>query len=311
MGGSLLQEYSKAFESQPESNRQLNTLENFQRPKVRRVNRAIRALREIGSSEALNLAWKIENCRKGQVCSSLWCPRCRHRAAKGLETRLLEYVKGEFGCDHVAARERLVFVTPLFGLCSVHDARRVKGILREARKDLKALKRAFPEVWYQGAFELELIDFRALMTSEGANQVKRRTIADMLGWRAECAETRQLFCYTPLVLIHTHFLMDLKGADRERVGEWFRGRYDKSPHQIHIKGIRSEQSLEELCWKVGSYGFKDRVQFNMTFESQGYRDGGYFSDKELGRLVLLHDNLRCNGFKSLLVGSKSKGSVCG
>jgi len=193
-------------------------------------------------------------------------------------------------------------------LASVYDVRRVKGVLREARKDLKALKRAFPQLWYQGAFELELIDFRALMNCEGANQVKRQTIGEMLGgWREEWAESRRLHCYTPLVLIHAHFLMDLKGADRERVGEWFRGRYDKSPHQIHIKGIRSEQTLDELCWKVGSYGFKDRVQYNMTFDAQGYREGGYFSDKELARLVLLHDQLCKKGFKNLLIGSKGKG----
>jgi len=100
--------------------------------------------------------------------------------------------------------------------------------------------------------------------------------------------------------------MNLKGAERERVREWFRSRYDKSPHQIHIKGIRSEQTLEELCWKVGSYGFKDRVQFNMTFDAQGYENGGYFRDKELARLVLLHDRLYHNGFKNLLIGSRGK-----
>jgi len=307
----LFEEFAEVHALELESELKCKNTGSFQRPKVRRVNRAIRALKSKGSPEALSLAWKIENCRKGQVCSSLWCPRCRHRAAKGLEGRLLEYVTTEFGDDQVAARERLVFVTPLFGLVSLYDARRVKGVLREARKDFKALKRAFPQVWYQGAFELELIDFRALMTSEGANQVKKQTIAEMMGWKEECAETRQLFCYTPLVLIHGHLLMNLRGADRERVREWFRSRYDKSPHQIHIKGIRSEQTLEELCWKVGSYPFKDRVQFNMTFEAQGYGEGGYFRDKELANLVLLHHQLCRNGFKNVLVGSKSKESVCG
>ena len=71
------------------------------------------------------------------------------------------------------------------------------------------------------------------------------------------------------------------------------------------------QTFEELCWKLGSYGFKDRVQFNMTFDAQGYENGGYFRDKELAGLVMLHDRIYSNGFKNLLVGSKSKGSVCG
>jgi hypothetical protein len=44
----------------------------------------------------------------------------------------------------------------------------------------------------------------------------------------------------------------------------------------------------------------------MTFEAQGYREGGYFSDKELAGLVSLHDQLCKNGFKNLLIGSKGK-----
>ena len=302
----MFEEYVEAHELELEYQLNSRNTEGFQRPKVRRANRAIRALREMGTSEALDLAWKMENCRKGQCCSSLWCRRCRHRAAKGLEGRLLEYVTGEFGDDREAARKRLVFVTPLFDLASVYDVRRVRGVLREARRDLKALKRAFPQLWFQGAFELELVDFRALMTSEGANQVKRETIAEMLGWEEEWGASRRLHCYPPLALIHAHLLMDLRGADRERVRDTLRGKYDKSPHQIHLKGIRSEQKLEELCWKVGSYGFKDRVQFNMTFEAQGYREGGYFSDKELAGFVSLHDQLCKNGFKNLLIGSKGK-----
>ncbi|MCP4780401.1 MAG: hypothetical protein GY877_06500, partial [Hyphomicrobium sp.] len=305
----MYEEFSSAFELHPESNGQFNTPEDFQRPKVRRVNRATRTLKTIKSPGAFSLALKMENCWKGAVCSSFWCPRCRHRAAKGLEGRLRDYVLREFGEDQSEAQKRLVFVTPLFGLASVHDARRVKGILREARKDFKALKRAFPELWYQGAFELELIDFRALMMEEGANQVKRETIGNMLGWKTEEARGKLLNCFTPLVLIHAHILMDLRGVDREKVRDWLRGKYSKSPHQIHLKGIRADQTLEALCLRVGSYPFKDRVQFNMSFESQGYRDGGYFSDKELAGLVMLQDKICSNGFKNLLVGSKSRGAM--
>ena len=101
--------------------------------------------------------------------------------------------------------------------------------------------------------------------------------------------------------------MDLKGADRERVRDCLSGRYEKSPHQIHLKGIMLGQTFEELCWKVGSYPFKDRVQFNLTFETQGYRNSDYFSDKELAHLVLLHDGICRNGFKNVLIGSKWNG----
>ena len=83
--------------------------------------------------------------------------------------------------------------------------------MSEGRKDLKALKRAFRKLWFQGAFELEVIDFKALMEMEGANQVKRETISKMLGYRGE-----KLSLYTPLILIHAHLVLDLNGKRRTR-----------------------------------------------------------------------------------------------
>jgi hypothetical protein len=73
-----------------------------------------------------------------------------------------------------------------------------------------------------------------------------------------------------------------------------------------VRSIRKDQSLEELAFKLGSYPFKDRVQFNMSFETQSYKTGRYFSDQELGRLVLLHHHLGTNGFKNLLIGSNAR-----
>ena len=145
--------------------------------------------------------------------------------------------------------------------------------MSEGRKDLKALKRAFRKLWFQGVFELEVIDFKALMEMEGANQVKRETISKMLGYRGE-----KLSLYTPLILIHAHLVLDLNGEAADKVESWLTRRISKAERQIHWKRIWQDQTLEDLCWKLGSYPFKDRVQFNTTFELQDYRNGGYFSD---------------------------------
>ncbi len=303
----MFEEYAEAHSLELKSELKSKNPCSVQRPKIRRVNRAIRALRTIKSPEALQLAWKIENCRKGAVCSSFWCSRCRHRAAKGLEGRLREYVAGEFGDDQLGAEKRLVFVTPLFGLCSVYDVRRVRGVLSEARKNLKALKRVFPQLWYQGAFELELIDVKALMESAGAYEIKKRTIACLLGQSRAWAAEKLIGCDRPQVLVHAHLVMDLRGVDREKVRDWLRHKYDKSPRQIEVRGIWPDQTLDDLCNKVGAYPFKSRTQYNFTFEAQGYIDGSYFSDTELANLVLLHHGICCNGYKNLLIGSKVNG----
>lgn len=266
--------------------------------KIWHPNRAIRALQSTNSADALSLAKRIQYCRRGSVCSSLWCPRCRHRAAKGLKTRLKEHLHRAFGDDHEAARQRLVFITPLFGIASVLDAKRVRSVISEARKNLKALNRACDNrLWMQGAFELELLDFKKLMEWKGGNQVKRDTIVAMMEWKGE-----KLSLYTPLILIHAHMLCDLNGCNLKDVNYWLASRYNKTPRQIHSIGIKAEQTIDDLCWKVGSYPFKDRVQFNMTFESQDYRNGGYFNNFELSKLMLLHDQICRNGVKNLLVG---------
>jgi hypothetical protein len=196
------------------------------------------------------------------------------------------------------ARKRLLFITVLFDLVSLHDPKRVGSVISDGRKDLKALNRSFDnKLWLQGAFELELIDFKKMMEWDGGNNVKRDTISAMLGWTGE-----KLTLYTTLVLVHAHFLLDLNGAEASEVNYWLETRYNQ-PRQVYCKGApQFGQTLDDLCWKLGSYPFKDRVQFNMTFESQDYRNGGYFSNSELSRLVLLHDKICRNGFKNLLIG---------
>lgn len=276
----------------------------FQSPKTRHDNRAVRALRTgFNDPEAHDLADRIEGCRKGQRCSSLWCRTCRGRSAYGLTSRIRDHVESRFGNDHDAARDNLLFVTPLFDLVSVCDLPRVKQTMKKARDDFLALKRVFPELWWQGAFEFELIDFKALMEWDGANKGKRETLAALHDWDEK---TNLNLCPT-YVLVHAHFLIDLNGTKREDVTAWLSQRYNRAPCQVHWQGIQAGQSFEDLSRKIGSYPFKDRVQFNMSFQSQDYRHGKYFDNRELGNLVLLYDQIGGKGgMKMILIGSKSR-----
>ena len=51
------------------------------------------------------------------------------------------------------------------------------------------------------------------------------------------------------------------------------------------------------------------MQFNTSFATQAYRNGNYFSDKKLARLVALYDSLSDNGYKQLLLGTKSRAPI--
>jgi len=130
------------------------------------------------------------------------------------------------------------------------EPRRTKQVIREARTCFKALKRAYPSLWFQGVFELELVDFKALLAADGG-QVKSKTIAHMLGWKDEWG-TRALESQSTLVLVHCHVLIDLNGAGAVEVYNWLKNRYGRASRQVDVRRIRQDQSLDDLCWKIGS-----------------------------------------------------------
>jgi hypothetical protein len=280
-------------------------VETFQNAKKHRDNRAIEALRTLNSNEAHMLARRMEECKPksgSPCCSSLWCQRCRPRAAIGLQQRIEDHILREFGDHPERARERLVFATPLFDLAPLHDPARVRQTISQARQTLKKVTRSWPRMWWQGAFELELINFKELMENAASNPVKSETISAMWDWNGQA----NLGLVAPQVLVHAHILVDLKKIPRDQFTGRLRELCNKADRQVDVRSIRKDQSLEELAFKLGSYPFKDRVQFNMSFETQSYKTGRYFSDQELGRLVLLHHHLRTNGFKNLLIGSNAR-----
>ena len=140
------------------------TVDRFktQRKNTRRKKRVIRALRYCGQGE---YADRIENCNKYSRCSSNWCPKCSKESKEHLSERIFDHINRAYGSNEEAIRAQLLFVTPLYGLAAVHDLYRVQKIVREARSDWKALRRRFPELWWQGAFEFELIDIQGVLAT--------------------------------------------------------------------------------------------------------------------------------------------------
>lgn len=267
---------------------------NVQIPKTQHKKRVTKALLAAGYER---LAEKISKCRRYR-CSSLWCDRCRQEAAEALVDRMYEHVWRRYGDDETSARERLIFVTPLFALVPLSDPARVQNEIRKARKLCwKALKRKFPKLWWQGAFELELIDLQGL-GKDAKGAVKRETIATL----ASCDPL--LLRHRFVVLVHAHVLLDCGDYPTEEIRLWFKNKFYGDPRLAFCMKTRADQTLEQTCLALGSYPFKDRVQYNPTFQSPDYQWGRYFTDECLADFVKLHDVLmNKQGVRCLLIYS--------
>jgi len=234
-------------------------------------------------SQNWELLKKIEGCRVGGLCGSLYCKRCRKRAVDNFEARLSEHCHKHFGGNNDLALSRLRYVTVLCELTSINFPA-VKGAVDQSRKNLNAFKRRFSDIWLQGTFEFELVSF------ELSNARKKKTLLQM----DSNGENVQ-------VLVHFHALMDIKEYEEIQVKKWLSKRW-KGDYRVRVQMTFADQSIDEKCYKLASYGFKDRVRFNPTFDAKDYEDGRRFKHGELADLVEIYDGGSKRGCSSLLIG---------
>tara|TARA_Y100000034_G_scaffold135629_1_gene208336 strand:+ start:556 stop:1479 length:924 start_codon:yes stop_codon:yes gene_type:complete len=264
-------------------------------------NRVIDALRVTGEAEHIGLADRIENCGRGRLCGSAYCSDCRKRAVTGLSDRISRHIESRYGSSKKKIREQLRYVTVLCELVDL-DYGSVKTARKRAQKDLDALVRRFKGTWIQGTYELELMDMGLLDKSDaGVAQNKRaakqRTLAALKG-----VDVKDSGSLGQQVIVHFHALVDLNGVDGDQFKEWVRRRWNADGRQTRIQLTDSSQSWREMVSKIASYGFKNRVQYNLTFETNDYLKGKWFKNEDLAELVMIYDGLRNKRNNGLLIG---------
>jgi hypothetical protein len=258
--------------------------------------RLLIALNETAEEDGLAFAYKVKNCGLGRLCSSVYCTKCRTRAVRQFDKRISKHIKSRFGNDEDKAHEQIRYATVLCDLVDLNKVE-VKRAVANARKDLKALRRKFPEIWMQGTFEFELMDMKYLVES-GAS-TKKGTLAAMKD--TEIQKCRSL---GQQVLVHFHVLMDLNEVCEKEFKKWVQNRWSCHPRQTRIQRRISGQSLKDMSDNISKYGFKNRNQYNLSFESHGYLKGKWFKDEYLGKLAMVYDCVGKRGYSSLLISTK-------
>lgn len=260
----------------------------------KRVTHALRM------SQHHSLANKIEFCRKGERCSNVYCPECRHSMAKRLAGRMLDHVVPKYqNAPPSVRKDQLRHLTVLVDL-RYPVAADIKRCIRQTRAKVKAALRAFPRVWMQGAFELELVDVPRVLAG-GSTGRKADTIKSLLKYDGQLSPR----LFGQMVLVHFHAMIDVNFCDavgiRRSLTKQFPG-----PYMVRLQRTHFNQELKELAWKLGSYPFKDRVQYNHSFQTSAFLLGDYLSDVSLCSLVKLYSECSDNGYKCLLIAAKGR-----
>ena len=251
------------------------------------------ALRSIGAEK---LATKIARCSRRAVCSSIYCRKCRNDAVSRFEHRLLKRFSADLHSRPGTLQDRWTYLTVL---CAVTDfkLKPVAEAVDAARNILKKFYRKYPEAMIRGAFEFELVDLDDLKTMEGISSVKKETFLWMMNADQDAFKGRK-------ILVHYHAVVDVAGYDVRQVRSWFEKQYGSHPRQIQLKYTERKQPASEKIRKIASYAFKNRLQYNTSFETRGYETGAFFSNRDAGRLIKLYQDYtssRSGSYKSLLI----------
>ena len=271
------------------------------------------ALRASGGDE---LADRIENCSRGAYCSSIYCKSCRDRYADSLRIRLTSRAKQRHGNRHDRIHAAFRHLTVIFDVVdlrsqefsraggaksSLHIAglKEVKAALERARAETKAMRRRFPKLWMQGAFEIEAIDTGTLY-SMASHTRKAKLIRALVAQRASPANAAG----TQLI-VHCHCVVDVADVDAEEFHNWVHSRWSL-PHQARLSTTYSpsKQSLEKKLYKLASYCFKNRLEYNFSDETSGWEDSERIPYGELADMVRIYDHLSGKGLSGWLLGCK-------
>lgn len=273
------------------------------------------ALRASGDND---LADRIGCCRRGAYCSSIYCKLCRERYAHALHQRLAARAEERHRNQHNSVYRTFRHLTVIFDVVDLRSqefgaaiaatrGRRaeiagltaVKSALEQARRETKAMRRRFPQLWMQGAFEIEVIDTGTLY-SMASDTRKARLIRALIARRQnpeEAARTQ--------VIVHCHCAVDVADVDADEFHHWVHERWSL-PHQARLSMTYhpDKQSLEAKLYKLASYCFKNRLAYNFSDETSGWEDSERIPYGELADMVRIYDRLGGKGLNGWLLGCK-------
>jgi hypothetical protein len=231
---------------------------------------------------------QIANCQQGQRCGSLWCHHCRTQASQAAVAKIFDrvHLKG-YGNDD------LLHLTAPVGLAQV-NLDDINRVLREDDLRWKRIRKR-NGFWIEAVYELELVNYRYLLKSDGSDMKKIQMRQMVEAFRMERSE---------FIFVHWHGITDLS---REQIDNVFGKEYHISEQALtktsdsglYVQKLHVDKDRDYNIRKIGSYPFKDAYRFKHTFKGSDYSNGEYFTTDELGRLVALYQDVQGRQWRRL------------
>lgn len=252
--------------------------------------RAKKVQTALEATGAIGLARKIEGCRRGALCQSIYCKFCRDRYALKMLGRLKDRFESALQRDAEELQQRGRYLTVLTAFVPF-EKRAALRALDDGKGVLHLFHRSFPAVWVQGAWEFELIDCDDLAAFGNFKAIKPKTLLALLDGDASAYVGRRL-------LVHFHAFVDVGDTDAQKIRRWWTKRFSKHHRQVEFKSTHEGQKVEKKLYKMASYGFKDRLEYNPSFATSGWEHGRKFTNNDAAKLIRLYQDV---GAKRLII----------
>ena len=260
------------------------------------------------------------------VCQSLWCNSCRKVAALTFEDRVKSHIDrgtykngfikniedqyswyGKRSYEYLERGEYknddLLHITGVVGICATNSDDLGKLIKRDTGRwnKVRYQLRKTPydqDNWIEVAYEIELVNWTFLRNSkEVGSEYKKQQIEQL--------QKHYKVSGNVILFVHWHGLTNLSKKQIQFVfGKHYyvgKDRFIKTDSEcgIYIQSLHKDKTLEENVKRVCNYNFKNPVRYKHTFRGKEYKNGEYFSDEELGLLVVLYQRLQKRNWRGL------------
>lgn len=237
---------------------------------------------------------KITYCQRGALCSSVYCMTCHKRLTNHFEQALIGYVARSNLIDF-QVRSRFRYATVICEVTTMSlDA--VKSAMDRARLNMKAVHRSYGNLWYHGAFDLELI--RPSMLGQHK--------ADTVGEMVKNGLSMPLNADETYVLVHFHAVVDTGLYGVNHLKERFVSQFGQAPRQIRLDSLYQDQMLDESFAKISNYAYKHEWKFKSSLDPKEIGPIFYIPPSEMSFLISLYDHVKGHNGRGLVINCKSK-----
>jgi len=239
-----------------------------------------------------------------KICQSLYCPHCRKFVSKLYEDKILTYTEERLS-PKPYTNDDFLHLTVFMGL-SKFDYSSLNKMIRDDEIKWRRIRRRLNKLpihknpFIESVYEFELVDWTFLDNSEGSDFKKKQIKQMLLNERDKGNKVGRKFLF-----VHSHCITNLSIEEVKEVfkDEYFIGdkpliKTDKDCG-IFIQKFNKNKTLSQNIEKLTSYPFKDPYRYKHSFRGSDFKNGEYFEEEDLSKLVRIYQKIQKRSWRGL------------